>query len=311
MIKFSRIPQVLLIIATASCKKYPAPIVDNSSYVYTKSASSKYSKPRTTKIISSNSNKYIKVKAGDNLYKISKQHNASIKDIIDSNNLSPPFNLAVGKKLRIPSKKFHIVQKGENLYEISRSYSLNMNQLVSLNNLKEPYRIKEGQKLAITIDGTTPIKQSTLKKKSSRPRVHNAKINNQKKSKLAAKANLSWPIHGRVISSFGPKKGGLYNDGINIKTRSGSPIKSAQSGTVAYVGSELKGYGNLIIIKHNNKIITAYGHLERSLVQRGQKVKKQQVIAYAGSSGNVDTSQLYFGLRNGKSAINPQYYLKN
>ncbi len=122
---------------------------------------------------------------------------------------------------------------------------------------------------------------------------------------------FSWPVRGAVISKFGPKKGGLYNDGINIKAREGASVGSAEDGVVAYVGNELKGYGNLIIIKHSQGWITAYAHLKEFNVKRGQKILKSQKIGLVGSTGSVSFPQLYFGLRKGREALNPQNYLKS
>jgi len=122
---------------------------------------------------------------------------------------------------------------------------------------------------------------------------------------------FSWPVRGAVISKFGPKKGGLYNDGINIKAREGASVGSAEDGVVAYVGNELKGYGNLVIIKHSQGWITAYAHLKEFNVKRGQKILKSQKIGLVGSTGSVSFPQLYFGLRKGREALNPQNYLKS
>ena len=111
------------------------------------------------------------------------------------------------------------------------------------------------------------------------------------------------------MSKFGPKPGGLYNDGINIKAKGGDNVKATEDGVVAYVGNELRGYGNLIIIKHSGGWISAYGHLDQTKIKRGIKVKKGQNIATIGSTGNVKSPQLYFGLRKGREAVNPQSYL--
>jgi len=113
-----------------------------------------------------------------------------------------------------------------------------------------------------------------------------------------------------VVSSFGPKKGGLYNDGINIKAANNQIVKASQDGVVAYVGNELKGYGNLIIIKHSGGWITAYAHLLNTNVKKGLEVKKGQKIAIAGATGNVNFNQLYFSLRKGRKAVDPQKYLR-
>ena len=122
-------------------------------------------------------------------------------------------------------------------------------------------------------------------------------------------ATFLWPLKGRVISEFGPAAAGARNDGINIEAERGEPIHAAAEGTVSYVGNELKGYGNLILIQHDNGFITAYAHSETVTVERGQHVAKGQVIAYAGTTGDVSEPQLHFELRFGTKAINPEPYL--
>ena len=113
-----------------------------------------------------------------------------------------------------------------------------------------------------------------------------------------------------MLSSFGAKAKGLYNDGINISASRGTPVLAAENGVVAYAGNELRGFGNLLLIKHSGGWVTAYAHNETLLVRRGQKVKKGQVIAKVGSTGAVSSPQLHFELRKGKRAINPEKYLR-
>lgn len=122
-------------------------------------------------------------------------------------------------------------------------------------------------------------------------------------------ATFLWPLKGRVISEFGPAAAGARNDGIDIEAERGEPVHAAAEGTVSYVGNELKGYGNLILLQHDNGFITAYAHSETVTVERGQHVAKGQVIAYAGTTGDVSEPQLHFELRFGTKAINPQPYL--
>ncbi|GDX35987.1 hypothetical protein LBMAG18_04980 [Alphaproteobacteria bacterium] len=136
-------------------------------------------------------------------------------------------------------------------------------------------------------------------------------ISSQEENKIEEKKNIfSWPVRGNVVSKFGPKKGGLYNDGINIKAKEGASVGSSEDGIVAYAGSELKGYGNLVIIKHSQGWITAYAHLKEINVSKGQKILKSQKIGSVGNTGSVNFPQLYFGLRKGREAVNPQNYLK-
>jgi murein DD-endopeptidase MepM/ murein hydrolase activator NlpD len=122
-------------------------------------------------------------------------------------------------------------------------------------------------------------------------------------------ATFLWPLKGRVISEFGAAATGARNDGIDILAARGDPIHAAADGTVSYVGSELKSYGNLILIQHDNGFITAYAHSETVKVMRGQHVARGEVIAYAGATGDVTEPQLHFELRLGTKPINPQPYL--
>ena len=115
---------------------------------------------------------------------------------------------------------------------------------------------------------------------------------------------------GRVISSFGAKSKGLRNDGINIAAPRGTPVRAAENGVVVYAGNELRGFGNLVLIKHSGGWVSAYAHNEDLAVRRGDKVRKGQRIARVGSSGGVTTPQLHFELRKGKRARDPRKYLQ-
>lgn len=117
-------------------------------------------------------------------------------------------------------------------------------------------------------------------------------------------------MRGTVISKFGVIAKGRNNDGINIKAPLGAAVKAADAGTIAYAGNELKGFGNLILIKHSGGWITAYAHNDRLLVRKGQKVRKGEKIATVGSTGGVSSPQLHFEIRAGKKAVNPLSYLQ-
>jgi murein DD-endopeptidase MepM/ murein hydrolase activator NlpD len=123
-----------------------------------------------------------------------------------------------------------------------------------------------------------------------------------------APTDFRWPAKGRVISGFGGK-GGASNDGINISLPEGTPVKAAEAGTVAYAGSELKGYGNLVLIRHPNGYVTAYAHNGELKVKRGDTVTRGQTIATSGQSGNVSTPQLHFEIRKGSTPVDPLPHL--
>ncbi|HEY3911704.1 MAG TPA: peptidoglycan DD-metalloendopeptidase family protein [Stellaceae bacterium] len=118
-----------------------------------------------------------------------------------------------------------------------------------------------------------------------------------------------WPVRGHVLENYGTGPDGTHNDGINIAAPRGAPVQATDAGVVAYAGNELRGYGNLVLIKHPNGWISAYAHCDLILVRTGQKVARGQVIARVGSTGNVSEPQLHFELRRGKQPVNPRDYL--
>ena len=311
---FLQIFVILTLILCASCKHKPARIINRSSVIYDKNNylnKSKYvkgSKRSRFANSSNNSSGKIRVKSGETLYAIAKKHNVTLRDLIKENGLTPPYSLRTGSKLTIPKPRYHVVQAGDTLYSISRNYNTKLNHLIELNNLKAPYSIKKGEKIRINkfnnknYASNNKRRVISKRKRTKKPGFFARTLNKLNK--------FSWPIKGPVVSKFGPKSGGLYNDGINIVAKEGSNVKSAEDGVVAYVGNELKGYGNLVIIKHSGGWITAYAHLKNSSVKRGQRVDQGQKIGRVGASGNVKSAQLYFGLRKGRDAVNPMNYLK-
>jgi murein DD-endopeptidase MepM/ murein hydrolase activator NlpD len=121
--------------------------------------------------------------------------------------------------------------------------------------------------------------------------------------------SFRWPVKGRISDPFGPKQSGGQNDGINIAVPQGTPIKAAEDGVVAYAGSELKGYGNLVLVRHPNGYVTAYAHASELGVKKGETVKRGQVIGKAGATGNVANPQLHFEVRKGATPVDPMPFL--
>ncbi|MEI6985460.1 MAG: M23 family metallopeptidase, partial [Rhodospirillaceae bacterium] len=121
---------------------------------------------------------------------------------------------------------------------------------------------------------------------------------------------LIWPVRGKVLSDFGLKPDGRHNDGVNIAAARGAPVIAADSGIVAYVGNELRGYGNLLLVRHPNGLMTAYAHLDRTLVERGAKVRRGQKIGTVGATGTVTSPQLHFEVRKGSQAVDPGDFLE-
>ena len=118
-----------------------------------------------------------------------------------------------------------------------------------------------------------------------------------------------WPVRGRVLAGYGSGRDGTHNDGVNIAAPRGAAVEAADGGVVAYAGNELRGYGNLILVKHSNGWISAYAHCDLILVKRGDKVARGQTIARVGSTGSVAEPQLHFELRRGNHAVDPREFL--
>ncbi|MBN9431986.1 MAG: LysM peptidoglycan-binding domain-containing M23 family metallopeptidase [Bosea sp.] len=122
--------------------------------------------------------------------------------------------------------------------------------------------------------------------------------------------SFRWPVRGRIIGSFGSGPTGERNDGINLAVPEGTSIKAVEAGTVIYAGNELQGYGQLVLIRHADGWVSAYAHNSAILVQRGDTVRRGQIISRAGTSGNVSAPQLHFELRKGSKPVNPLDYLQ-
>lgn len=257
------------------------------------------------------------VKSGDNLSSIASKNNMTMAEIAELNKLEKPYPIKVGQKLKVAGTKnqiteekttsknvsVYVVQSGDNLLSIATKNDMTIAEIADLNNLKSPYPIKVGQKLKVS-KNVVVVRSADNKKVEAPVVVKQENINKDTNSFL-------WPVKGDLLSNFGNKSNGLYNDGINIASSNGSEFRAAKSGVVAYVGNELRGYGTIILIKHDSNWISAYAHCGSVKVARGDKVERGQVIGTVGQTGNVDKPQLYFSLRNGREAVDPLKYLKN
>ncbi|MBT7484887.1 MAG: LysM peptidoglycan-binding domain-containing M23 family metallopeptidase [Rhodospirillales bacterium] len=267
----------------------------------------------------------IKVATGDTVYNVARRHGVSVRALIDANRLRPPYRLRAGQILALPRSPVHVVKSGDTLYAIALRYGVGMYSLARTNGLQAPYLIRVGQSLKIpgwsrSIAAKARPRRSSDVPKKPRPRGTSKQSNSAPPPvpqpvmplpppKARSSSGFLWPVRGRVVSRFGAKAKGLHNDGINIATRRGVPVLAADHGVVAYAGNELRGFGNLLLIKHSEGWVTAYAHNQVLLVKRGQSIKKGQSIARVGSTGTVNTPQLHFELRKGKRAVDPQKYL--
>lgn len=191
----------------------------------------------------------------------------------------------------------HTVKRGETIYSISAQHSVEQSTLRSANNIGANNSLRVGQCLTIPGQGASNAQVATA---APTPRV---------KPPIGlpppSTGQFIWPAEGRIVSRFGPKEGGLHNDGINIAVPAGTSVMAAQSGVVAYAGNELRGYGNLLLVRHSNGWMTAYAHNGELLVARGDMVTKGQSIATAGRTGSVQSPQIHFEIRRGSEALDP------
>jgi murein DD-endopeptidase MepM/ murein hydrolase activator NlpD len=330
-----------------SCQQKPAEVINKNQLRFNKNNKynqEKYRKANQNKPSIANSNAKIpltidevSVKEGQTLYSIAKNHDLTLAELIEYNDIPSPYHIKTGDSIKIPSTNYHEVREGETINIVAGLYDLKLEEIIKLNKLQYPYSIYAGDKLKIAkyptknlkkdteninnknIKESQQINNSTIPNKNSESLKNNNNSkdfnNNSENSQNFAnsisdkKNNFAWPIKGKVISQFGSKSAGLFNDGINIEAKQGAKVLASEDGIIAYIGNELKGYGNLVIIKHSQGWITAYAHLEDFKTTKGQIVKKGQVIGTVGTSGKVASPQLYFGLRKGKNAVNPKNYL--
>ncbi|HJO71856.1 MAG TPA: M23 family metallopeptidase [Rhodospirillales bacterium] len=251
---------------------------------------------------------------GDTVHALARRHRVPVRAIIDANGLRPPYHLAVGQRIALPRGRSHVVKAGDTLYGVSRLYGVDSYALARANGIGAPYTVRVGQELAIPtakvalarVQRVTPAARA-----APAPRQPPVKTPPRAVSRPPARsgAGFRWPVEGRVISAFGPRAKGLHNDGINIAAPPGAPVGAVENGVVAYAGNEIRGFGNLLLIKHSGGWISAYAHNAELLVRRGDRVERGQVIAKIGSSGNVTTPQLHFELRRGKRAVDPRAHL--
>ena len=251
----------------------------------------------------------VRVGAGDTVYALSRHHNIGVRDIIHANQLKPPYKLLVGQTLRLPIARFHTARAGETLYGLSQQYGVDMSALVRANAIPAPYRLVIGHRLRLP--GAVPRATNRVLQTDAKPAqpVKRAAKGLPTKPPSRASKYFLWPAEGRLLSSFGPKEGGLHNDGINFSLSQGAPIRASENGVVAYAGNELPGYGNLLLVRHDGGWISAYAHNETLLVSRGDLVTRGQVISHAGSTGNVSSPQAHFELRRNGKPVNPIKYL--
>ena len=261
----------------------------------------------------------IVVEKGDTLYSISRKYEIPVNDLAVMNKISAPFALSVGQKIKVP--------KLDNVETKSVSEIKAIHSPATVNKKTESKKTEskkiESKKTESKKENKTG-KQDVVKKSTKPSKTENKqKVANNKKAKISSdpkkqlpkisprsNSKFSWPLRGKILSGYGPKNGGLVNEGINISGTTGASVLAAENGVVAYAGNEVKGMGNLIIIQHSDGWMTIYAHLNSMVVRRGTKVRVGDKLGTVGQTGKVDKPQLHFEIRRGTKSYNPIQYLK-
>ena len=233
----------------------------------------------------------------------------------------------------------HTVAPGETLMMLSRQYKKTLSELARANNIAPQTMVKVGDRIVIpgaraqqiALAPAAPVARQPVVAQKPAPQTPTTRVASAESAPIPAARAIApvneetaalkpepvpssmptfrWPVRGRVIAGFGPKPTGQQNDGINVSVPEGTPIRAAEDGVVAYAGNELKTYGNLVLIRHSNGYVTAYAHASEILVKRDEPVKRGQVIARSGQTGNVSSPQVHFEIRKGSSPVDPMPHL--
>lgn len=265
------------------------------------------------------------VRQGDTLYSISRDYDVSVSELTQSNSLSSPDRIRVGQTLTIPGQA-RLAAKPAPVKVASSGQFANDAAPIAVvpttrpasnaadSGMPQPKPVR-----VATLTAPRPMVPEAPKVQTAPQAQKTAMVTPAKPAApqspptttvlpepdgLAA-GKFRWPVRGRIVSEFGSRPGGVQNDGINIAVPEGTSVKAAENGVVAYVGNELKGYGNLVLIRHDEDWVTAYAHNSEVLVQRGDKVQRGQIIAKAGKTGNVNQPQLHFEIRKGSRPVDP------
>ena len=255
----------------------------------------------SSKIKEETKSKKIKIVTGDTLDSISKKYKVTKKELIRFNKIKYPYILKPGKFIKIPVSKRYKIKKGDTLYKIAKCSSTNVLEIKNKNTNLNEKKLIVGSVINLPYYS---INNCKLKSKKI------AKKNRSIQKSIKSKEIFIWPVQGSIITYFGKQKGGRKNDGINIISVKGNPVRAAMTGKVIYRGNELLAWGNLIIIKHKNNWTTAYAHLDKLLVKKGEIIKTGDIIASVGATGNVDKSQLHFQVRKNSKPLDPMKFLK-
>ncbi|MBR0812722.1 MULTISPECIES: LysM peptidoglycan-binding domain-containing M23 family metallopeptidase [Bradyrhizobium] len=234
------------------------------------------------------------VNHGDTLASIARKNRISSAELARANGLDPSAKLKLGTRLTVPGAKTAAVAAPVAAAPVAGT-------LQPVAAAPAP-----ATKMAAV---AAPVQSARLAQATTNVEEKPAETPAKAAETTSALPTFRWPVRGKVVTSYGAKTNGKSNDGINLAVPEGTPVKAAEDGVVAYSGNELKGYGNLVLVRHSNGYVTAYAHASELLVKRGDTIKRGQVIAKSGQSGEVASPQLHFEIRKGSSPVDPLQFL--
>ncbi len=252
---------------------------------------------------------YYDVEKGDTLYFIAYLTGKDVNQLIKYNRLSPPYTIYPGQKIRLWKPAPVMTSLSEPVSKKNKSTSPIKTIATAINNVPKTKPVEPLKKVSSLLKKESPKK---LEQSRSKEYVENKSKQNINKSVEKNNKNNTkiskwlWPTKGRVVKGF--SSGDQGNKGIDIAGLRGQSIISTAEGTVVYSGNTLRGYGNLVIVKHNDNYLSAYAHNKQLLVKEGQSVKAGQKIATMGSSG-ANSVRLHFEIRYQGKSVNPKRYL--
>ena len=252
--------------------------------------------PASKTVASAASSSYV-VNPGDSLRSVAHHSHIPVAELAKANNLDPSAKLKLGTRLIVPGGKVAATP---------------VVQPAAVAAIATPVAAPAPVVVAAAAPAVTSVPPQSARLAQATTKVEEAAPTDtpvKAADATGALPTFRWPVRGKVITSYGAKTNGKSNDGINLAVPEGTPIKAAEDGVVAYSGNELKGYGNLVLVRHANGYVTAYAHASELLVKRGDTIKRGQVIAKSGQSGEVGSPQLHFEIRKGSSPVDPLQFL--
>lgn len=244
------------------------------------------------------------VNRGDTLVSIARKNHISAAELARANGLDPSAKLKLGTKLTVPGAKTAALAAPVAAAPVAAAPVTAAPVAGTLQPVAAAPAL--ATKMAAA---AAPVQSARLAQATANVEEKPAETPAKAAEATGALPTFRWPVRGKVVTSYGAKTNGKSNDGINLAVPEGTPVKAAEDGVVAYSGNELKGYGNLVLVRHSNGYVTAYAHASELLVKRGDTIKRGQVIAKSGQSGEVASPQLHFEIRKGSSPVDPLQFL--